>query len=657
MAIDFFDQQDRARRNTARLVVYFILALAALVFITYLLIVLLLRFTEMDGSASLTFWHPHILLTVLTGVSLVVLLGSGIMIAQLASGGKAVALLVGGKEIPRTTTELREKRLLNIVEEMALASGVPVPPVYLLPNEAGINAFAAGYSADDAVVAVSKGCLDYLTRDELQGVVAHEFSHILNGDMRLNIRLIGLVHGLIAITLIGRLLMQFASDSGSSRSRSSSSSSSDDGKGWALIMGLGIILLILGVLGSLLGNLIKAAISRQREYLADASAVQFTRNPDGIGGALKKIGGLAAGSVMRSPRAEEVSHMFLASALSRDSFAGLMDTHPPLADRIRRVDPNFDGHYPVVKPVVVTPADVARETKKPVPPLHGMPRLPGLPQVPIPVLALSGQSASSVGQVTPQSVNRASALDVNIPPVLREAAAEPFAARAVVYCLLLDPNPDIRTPQLAALKAAVEPRDYAETMRLAPTVEELDPALRLPLVELAVVALGTMSPAQYQTFSKEIDALIAADKQVSLFEYALRTVVTSHLDRVFVRRPPSRVRYRSLEAVVPHLTKVMSLLAWTGQTDEAAARQAFEVGLKTFGVSQIPPLPPRDQCSLGDFDRALHELADALPQIKRRVVTACEACLRTRSNVKVRQSELFRATCALLDCPMPPLAA
>jgi Zn-dependent protease with chaperone function len=653
MAIDFFDQQDQARRNTFRLFVYFILALVVLVALTYLLIVLVFHVTELDSSDRFGWWHPHVFLSVFSGVGLVVAVGSGIMISQLASGGKAVALLVGGQEIPRSTRELREKRLLNVVEEMSIASGVPVPPVYLLPDEAGINAFAAGYSHEDAVVAVSQGCLEYLTRDELQGVVAHEFSHILNGDMRLNIRLIGLVHGLIAVSLIGRMLLNLA---GQSRPSRSSSDRNGDDRSLLVIMGLGFALLLLGLLGSLLGNLIKAAISRQREYLADASAVQFTRNPDGIGGALKKIGGLAAGSRMKNPRAEEVSHMFLANALSASSLSSLFDTHPPLGDRIRRVDPNFDGKYPVVRPVTVTEADIAQESKKRLPPLHGIPSLPGLPQVPIPVLGLSGQSASSVGQVTPESVREASSLDVNIPEVLREAAAEPFAARAVVYCLLLDPQHEIRTRQLAALQAEVEPRDYAETLRLLPTVEKLDPALRLPLVELAVVALRTMSPRQYQTFSRQIDVLIAADKQVSLFEYALRTVVTSHLDRVFVKRPPSGVRYRSPQAVVPHLTKVMSLLAWTGQTEEPAAQRAFEVGLKAFDAGPVPPLLPRAQCSLADFDRSLHELADALPQIKRRVVSACEACILARNRVTVRQSELFRATCALLDCPLPPLS-
>src|SRR5262249_45598711 len=199
--------------------------------------------------------------------------------AQLAAGGQAVALMMGGVEVPGATTDARQTRLLHVVEEMALASGVPVPPVYIL-DEQGINAFAAGYAPGDAVVAVSQGCLTYLTRDELQGVVAHEFSHILNGDMRLNIRLIGLIFGIIALSVIGRILML----TGGGRR------SSSRGNGGLMMVGMGVF--ALGLVGAFFGRLIMAAVSRQREYLADASAVQFTRNPDGIGGALKKIGGV-----------------------------------------------------------------------------------------------------------------------------------------------------------------------------------------------------------------------------------------------------------------------------------------------------------------------------------------------------------------------------
>jgi Zn-dependent protease with chaperone function len=324
MANNFFQQQDSARRKTFQLVVYFVMAILILIALVY---GLLLALSMHSAGEPVSWWQPELLLLAAPGVGLVVGGASAFKVAQLRSGGQAVALMMGGKEIPGTTTDARQKRLLNVVEEMALAAGVPVPPVYVL-EEPGINAFAAGYAPGDAVVAVSQGCLNYLSRDELQGVVAHEFSHVLNGDMRLNIRLIGLIFGIMALSIIGRILMFTSGGRSSGRNNS---------RGGLMLLGLGV--LVLGLVGAFFGRLIMAAVSRQREYLADASAVQFTRNPDGIGGALKKIGGLAEGSRIDNPQAAEAGHMFFANAFAGGGFAGLLATHPPLIERIRRLDP------------------------------------------------------------------------------------------------------------------------------------------------------------------------------------------------------------------------------------------------------------------------------------------------------------------------------
>ena len=315
MATNFFQQQDSARRKTFQLVVYFVLAILILIALVY---GLLLALSMYSAHEPVSWWQPELLLFAAPAVGLVVGGASAFKVAQLASGGQAVALMMGGEEVPGTTTDARQKRLLNVVEEMALAAGVPVPPVYVL-EEPGINAFAAGYAPGDAVVAVSQGCLNYLTRDELQGVVAHEFSHILNGDMRLNIRLIGLIFGIMALSIIGRMLMFTSGGRSSGR---------NDSRGGLMLLGLGVF--VLGLAGAFFGRLIMAAVSRQREYLADASAVQFTRNSDGIGGALKKIGGLAKGSRIDNPQAAEAGHMFFANAFAGEGLAGLLATHPPL---------------------------------------------------------------------------------------------------------------------------------------------------------------------------------------------------------------------------------------------------------------------------------------------------------------------------------------
>src|SRR5262249_4282677 len=454
-------------------VVYFVLAILILIALVYGLLLAL---------EPVSWWQPELLLLAALGVGLVVGGASAFKVAQLASGGQAVALMMGGEEVPGTTTDARQKRLLNVVEEMALAAGVPVPPVYVL-EEPGINAFAAGYAPGDAVVAVSQGCLNYLTRDELQGVVAHEFSHILNGDMRLNIRLIGLIFGIMALSIIGRILML------TSRGRSSGR---NDSRGGLVLLGLGVF--VLGLVGAFFGRLIMAAGSRQREDLADASAVPFTRNPDSIGGALKKIGGLAEGSRIDTPQAAETAHMFFANAFAGEGLAGLLATHPPLVERIRRLDPQFDGQFPEVRPVSIDREELEGPRLGRVPPFAGMPKLPGLPQVPVPVLGFANEAASRVGHIDPEVISCAQALHDSMPDVLRVAAQEPFSAHALVYALLLDPRANLRDLQLTRLKAGAEPQDFAETLRLVAPVQALPDTHRLPLLDLAMPALRPMSP-------------------------------------------------------------------------------------------------------------------------------------------------------------------
>jgi Zn-dependent protease with chaperone function len=643
MATDFFQRQDESRHRTTRLLLLFGLGVATLVGLIYLLAAF--AFLYMGASPDQpppSLWDPALFAAVAGCVLVVVTAGSLLKAAQLSAGGKAVALLLNGQEVLGTTTDLKERRLLNVVEEMAIAAGVPMPPVYLLP-EKGINAFAAGHAPGDVVVAVSHGCLTYLTRDELQGVVGHEFSHILNGDVRLSLRIVMLIFGILAISQIGFIIMRTAPRGRSSNDRR------DSGAGVFL---LGVGLYLLGMGGAFFGWLIQAAVSRQREFLADASAVQFTRNPGGIAGALKKIGGLDVGSQIQNPHADEVSHMFLSDVFMGQRFSNLLATHPPLEERIRQLDPQFDGTYPEVKPVGVS----AEEAKGP---RRGrLPRiLPGMPQLPaLAVATMADPAASHVGRVQPQHVDYATGLQSNLPEELRAAAQEAFSARALVYCLLLDPRPELRQTQLAQLGAGAEPRDYQETLRLEQLVRQLPDAARLPLVDLALPALRQMSPQQHQVFRTQVTALLSAHNQVSLFEYALHCMVAGSLDAQFKRRHPV-VRYKAPGQVVPQVATVLSLLAWEGHDDLAASQTAFATGMKTYVGRDAPTyrLPPRQEIPLQAFHEALQKLTEAAPEIKRRVVAACAACIQADVQVTVREGELLRAICATLDCPMPPL--
>lgn len=648
MAIDFFQQQDSARRKTVLLVVYFGLAIAILIALIYALLLGLGLYGAVDERGRevvVSWWQPELLLLAAVGVGVVVGGASVFKVAQLASGGQAVALMLGGVEVPGTT-DAREKRLLNVVEEMALAAGVPVPPVYVL-EEPGINAFAAGYAPGDAVVAVSRGSLTYLTRDELQGVVAHEFSHVLNGDMRLNIRLIGLIFGIMALSIVGRILMH------TSGGRASRRDSRGDGGQMVLV---GMAVFVLGLVGAFFGRLIMAAVSRQREYLADASAVQFTRNPDGIGGALKKIGGLAEGSRIDNPQAAEAGHMFFANAFAGSGLAGLLATHPPLVERIRRLDPQFDGQFPAVHPVGVDRAELEGPRRGRVPPFGGMPTLPGLPQVPVPVLGFADEAASRVGDVDPEEIGYAQALHDGMPDVLRLAAQEPFGARALVYALLLDPRADLRDLQLTRLRAGAEPQDFAETLRLIPPVQVLPDTHRLPLLDLAMPALRQMSPRQHRAFRAQVEALMIADQRLSLFEYTLRCVLHRHLDAQFLPQRQARPVHSSLQELAHPVAKVLALLAWEGQPEPDQAARAFDAGMRGFiGGDHTHRLPPREECSLAGFDAALQTLNQSVPSVKRRIVVACAACILANRQVAVREAELLRAIGDTLDCPLPPL--
>lgn len=654
-ATDFFSWQDYARRQTTRLVVMFGLSVLAIILILYLVAVTALgqidsehqapsrhaSWSDHSGSGSLVsgggYWNPPLFAAIGLGTLIVVGLGSLYKVAELSSGGESVALMLGGRPVDPQTKDPAERRFLNVVEEMSIASGVPVPPVFILENESGINAFAAGVHPNDAVVAVSQGALTYLNREELQGVVAHEFSHILNGDMRLNLRLIGLVYGILVLAIIGYYVM-----------RSTSFSSRNDEKkgGAAAILFIGLAMYILGYLGVFFGNLIKSAISRQREYLADASAVQFTRYPAGIAGALKKIGGLAEGSRIRDSHAEEVSHMFFGDALA-GSFFQLFATHPPLIDRIRRLDPEFQGQFPEVEPADPS-ADAA--------PQRPVSRVAtgAAQQVPVAAMALDNATRlSEVGRPQQDHLDYAGEVLRDLPAALADAAREPSSARALVYALLLarDDQPT-RDRQFALLQSTSDAVVFRETGQLAEVVQSMDDRHRLPLAGLAVPALRHLSPAQYQSFRQVIDSLTKVDGKLDLFEYCLCTMLFSYLDVQFHLRPAPTVRYRSISPLQAPLATILSALAYAGQSQAEEVQKAFLTGVE--GLAPKVVLLPAEQCTFTNFDAALGELAQAAPPVKRQVLAACLRCITADGTITSKESELLRTIAAALACPLPP---
>ena len=655
MATDFFERQAAARRNTAWLVFLFSVAVIAIVGAVtgvawYAADELPIgRGAYVEGREPVFPWEIPLTAGLVT--LLLIIGGSWYKIAVLRSGGgTSVAESLGGKRLYPDSGGMTERRLLNVVEEMALASGTPVPPVYLM-EESGINAFAAGFSPSDAVVGVTRGCAETLSRDELQGVIAHEFSHILNGDMRMSIRLIGILHGILLLGLIGHGMLRFFFYSGSASSRRRDNSG--DGKGGGLVLALlaiSVALIVIGSIGSLAGGLIKAAVSRQREYLADASAVQFTRNPGGIAGALKRIGATVLGSRLKHPRAAELSHMYFATGVW-EGFTSLMATHPPLAKRIKAVEPSWDGNFPERAAAAVTSGfqTAAASGFSSGPEASAKPLGSSVP------LAVVDHAVDQVGEPTDDHRQYAKQLMATIDPLIIAAVREPYGARAVIFALLLDGDMDVRAAQFAALDKLAKQDVVELTRRLVPAIVAADDRARLPIVDLSLPALRAMAPSQFKEFSECLRALVAADAKLSLFEWTLARVLMRHLQPQFepVRSP--RVRYYGLQKLGDECSVLLSTLAHSAGGDDHA-RGAFadaRAHLPKLDLSLVP----RNKCDLNRLDEVLNTLATVAAKHRGRLVDACAAAICADGHVNIKEAELLRGVSDLLDCPMPPLLA
>jgi Zn-dependent protease with chaperone function len=609
--MNFHDRQIRARQNTGRLLILYLIGVAGIVAAVHCLAAGIL-------SEGEDFLNPQVLPFSVGGTLTVILIGVAVGKASLTGGGRAVAESCGGRPVEPGTRNLAEKRYLNVVEEMSIASGVPMPMVYVLDDESGINAFAAGHSTDDYAVAVSRGCLEQLTRDELQGVVAHEFSHILNGDMLRNIRLTGWLYGIMGLTLVGRVLFEAAARSDHRPRRRD-----DDNKGAGAIVIFGIGLLLIGWIGQLFARAIQAAISRQREHLADASAVQFTRNPSGIAGALKKIAGYEGGSQITSPKASAFSHMFFASAIN-----SLFATHPPLEERIRLLDPSFNPEIATLAAGTSgVPSAAAGFAGGSEPETIAVPREAVSEATPVP-------SASRLEEAT--------RFLESLPERLAVAVEEPFGASAVVHGLLIQGEPRARANQLAILKKQATPALVREIQRLLPDLEALPVLSRLPLATLATGALHRLSPAQY-------------DRQIDLFEFALQKSLHRHLKPHFDRTPPRIVRHLRVVDVENPCRVLLSCIAHVGAVDESAQTEAFEGAIRHLGFDPVRvTLLPVSKCNLGPVEEALEQLIVASPEVRHRVVEAASVAVAEDGVLHEREAELLRAVADALQCPMPP---
>ena len=641
--MDFFEQQDKARGLTGYLFLLFGFAVVCIIISIFCLASVAVGFEkDLAGLA----WSFELAIISTIGTVIAVFLASAFRISWLSSGGKVVAESMGGQRLSQYTKDPLSRQVLNVVEEMAIASGTPVPPVYLM-EEQGINAFAAGYSPRDAVIGVTRGCATKLNRDQLQGVMAHEFSHILNGDMRINIRLTGIIFGIVFLSSIGRILTNIAYVSGGRRRNGK-----DSGGGALVILGIG--LLIIGGIGGFFGAMIRASISRQREFLADASAVQFTRNPDGIAGALKRIGGYSHGSKLKSAGAQEFSHMFFSSGIS-----SMFATHPPLPIRIKRIDPNWKNTYPDTDKISATAsqgsqvagasgftgsADSGPTSQNQAPSQSGSNRQER-PQ--------SAQTfLKSEGKIDNEKLAQVRSLIASIPASLVEQAKEPFGARCLLFALLLDnKNLEARKRQVQMIENQAEEGTFDQTEKIEPFLTNLSCEQKLVLVEESRPAIAELSINQFSVFQKLIVQLIGADESIDLFEWCLHKVIEFDFGK---QHYPRQLHGRaSIRSRISDCAVILGALSHYGQ-EGADPKPAFKKGIQALDRSGQIKLPASQDCGLSSMDKAIERLNKMSASEKRSLIDACARTIDHDGKTTDIEIQILRGIACALSCPLGP---
>ena len=629
--MNFFEAQERARKSSRLLVWWFILSVLGVIATMYALATVYLRFsstprqTGYDAPDPVQFtgwWNPELFIGIAVVVGGVIMIGSWIKLAQLSSGGKVVAQGLGGRPVEPTSTDLSERRLLNVVEEMAIASGVPVPEVWIMDDEEGINAFAAGTDPSNAVIGVTRGTLDRLTRSELQGVIAHEFSHILNGDMKLNMRLMGWIFGLVMLSMLGRIMLESFRFMRGSR----------DSKGGGIVIAIilaGLAVWLVGSIGVLFARMLQSAISRQREYLADASAVQFTRDPEGIAGALKKIGGFAEHGKISSPKAMESRHMFFAGS----GFSALMATHPPLEKRILAIDPHWKGE------MLKGAADLVSASE-----FSG-------------AMGFSGSLEQVDSTDRLDSLGESARLDSNVGAAIRDelragkvTSFSKQEAKSLLLGLLVAADTDGREIGKTILaNHGFTEETISQVIAWSVNLEGYNSAKKLALVDLSLSWLRKMGKPEAKAFVAASKALIEADGEVNLFEFMLQKVIERHVEIGLGLKPVPAMKHRSLVSIETEVARVLGAFAVLAGGEAALANAAAEFREHTGREL------PRIQAGLAEVAQALVEMDASTPLVKQQILRLCGLVATDDGVVEDKELELLRATAEAIGAPVPPL--
>ena len=647
--MNFFEYQEQARKQTGRLVGLFVLSLVCLVLLTAFVFAIVAHILGLHDPQHLhngayesgqSLWQIaaavfdwQYLGSIALAVIAVVGLASLFRISQLKSGGQSIAEQMGGRLInvnPRTASE---KRLLNIVEEMSIASGSAVPSVYII-DEPGINAFAAGYQPADAVIGVTQGAIERLNRDELQGVIAHEFSHIFNGDMRLNLRLIGLIYGIMVIAIAGRYLLEGGRYSNKDRSAAIS---------------IGLVLMLLGYLGVFFGNIIKSAISRQREFLADASAVQFTRSQMGIAGALRKIGGMSKRSLWQNHDATEVSHMLFSQGLNFRFFNRLMATHPPLDKRIKRLYPQWDETFTAPKIITTSQSENKEPSANKEPSEKNNYDPKGLASgVLVSELASSIDQSGILTEKTIQAATKELADLTLAADTLVKQTHDPYMARALAYTMLFDRNQKIKQQQWQDLQANQHPELLRQIKWVESELKSLDDKQPIILLDMSLPAFKLLTDKQYRHFKQQMLRLIKIDKKIELREWALFYLIDYYC------RPTqlNQLQEASLKQRKPALAKLLAALANVGAASVDEAKDSFETAVR----EQLPfslRWYSMQELTIQSLTQALQQIRHLKPLEKPRFLKMCISVAQHDGKVDRAEFEIISCIAQALGCPLP----
>ncbi len=627
--MDFFARQEQARRSTRWLLLAFLAALAVVVSaIAGVVWLAVASNTQSREQASV--------IAVLAGMVTLFVIGGASLYKSwtLRAGGGVVARSLGGRALTRFTGDLAERRLINVVEEMAIAAGTTVPEIYVLDDEDGINAFAAGNSPEDAAIAVTRGALRRLNREELQGVVGHEFSHVLNGDMRLNTRLLGWIFGFLVVAMAMRLAFEIMGHGGASGvGRGRSASSDDRGKNpFAALIMVMLAIMVLGYIGVFVGRIFQAAVARHRERLADASSAQFTRNPQALASALLKIAGIEAGSRLRAKERDGVAHMLFAPGLS-----SVFATHPPIVERIRALDPSFrPEQLEELARAAARSAEVAAALPEGTEARPAFRVRPGerMDEATLFASAVSPAAAvDRVGSLGAAAIEQAAGIRADLEETLREASTSPESARAFLLAML-------------------------DASEVAPAVKSLTAEIpaqeRLAFLSLLIPTLRRLTHEERRDLRRQVQELALADSRITVFECCLSLLLDAGLDDPDDMRAPHGTRALRDEAAAAHT--LLAVVASAGDGDTARAALAYQVAVTRLRPVALPAYRAFEAWQ-APFVDALGRLAQLNAISKRALVHALATCVLHDGRVSIDESELLRAVCAVLRCPMPPLAA